>query len=67
MVPAFLEPIEEIPLTTAGKLDRKSLPAPTGPRQLTQGDYVAPESELEEQLAAQLAHRPARRAGLGGE
>ena len=32
MVPAYLERIERLPLTTTGKIDRRGLPPPSGPR-----------------------------------
>ena len=34
MVPAYLERIERLPLTTTGKIDRRGLPPPSGPRRL---------------------------------
>ena len=43
MVPAYLVEIAEIPMTTGGKVDRKSLPPPSGQRhQATRGAYRAP-------------------------
>ncbi|QGA51172.1 non-ribosomal peptide synthase/polyketide synthase [Pseudomonas brassicacearum] len=50
MIPAHLLFLEQLPLTPNGKLDRKALPAvETG---LLQAGYVAPASELEQQVAA---------------
>ena len=49
MVPSHLLLLENMPLTSSGKLDRKSLPVPD-PSQL-QSHYRAPESELEQGLA----------------
>ena len=50
MVPAHLLLLERLPLTPNGKLDRNNLPQPDL-RQL-QSAFVAPVSELEQQLAA---------------
>ncbi|RLU10842.1 non-ribosomal peptide synthetase [Pseudomonas prosekii] len=50
MVPAHVLFIAQLPLTPNGKLDRKALPAPDASQ--LQGGYVAPVSELEQQVAA---------------
>uniref|UniRef100_UPI001F3CE9EF phosphopantetheine-binding protein n=2 Tax=Pseudomonas TaxID=286 RepID=UPI001F3CE9EF len=50
MIPAHLLFLDQLPLTPNGKLDRKALPdVETG---LLQAGYVAPVSELEQQVAA---------------
>ena len=55
MVPAFIVPVDEIPLTSNGKVDKKRLlaVAPTGPLQAT---YVAPRNEQEAQLVSIWEH-----------
>ncbi|MGV6476982.1 amino acid adenylation domain-containing protein, partial [Azotobacter vinelandii] len=50
MVPAHLVFLARLPLTPNGKLDRKALPRPDA--SLLQRAYVAPESELEQRIAA---------------
>ncbi|TWR87272.1 phosphopantetheine-binding protein, partial [Pseudomonas chlororaphis] len=50
MVPTHLMFLEQMPLTPNGKLDRKGLPLPDA--SLLQQEYVAPENELEQQIAA---------------
>ena len=55
MIPAYFEKLAAIPMTGSNKLDRKALPAPTGPRFAAGGtDFVAPRSEGEERLARAL-------------
>lgn len=51
MVPAAFVSIDEIPLTTSGKLDRKALPAPEQ-AQSNSEDFVAPQTLCEEVLAS---------------
>ncbi|WP_207256569.1 non-ribosomal peptide synthetase, partial [Pseudomonas sp. FW305-76] len=50
MVPTYLLFLEALPLTPNGKLDRKALPKVDA--QLMQQVYVAPQSQLEQRIAA---------------
>ncbi len=51
MVPSYLVPLEELPLTINGKVDRAALPDPRL-RTVDPQRYVAPRTPLEERLAA---------------
>ncbi|MEO7194956.1 MAG: Pls/PosA family non-ribosomal peptide synthetase [Pseudonocardiaceae bacterium] len=56
MVPAYLEELAVIPMLPSDKADRTNLPAPRGPRSLTNRDaYVGPATETEVVLADALA------------
>jgi len=52
MVPAFFVPLDALPLTANGKLDRAALPEPELDRSALAGVFVAPRSPVEEILAA---------------
>ena len=56
MVPAYLEELPVIPMTTSNKADRKALPAPKAARgSFSSENYVAPRSEFEARIAETLA------------
>ena len=51
MVPQLWIQLDEMPLTSSGKVDKKALPEPDGSA-LSSKEYVAPRTETEKQLAA---------------
>ncbi len=55
MIPAIFCPLETLPLTPSGKVDRKALPAPTHPHILNDDEYMAPRTQVEERIASMLA------------
>ncbi|MDT7642747.1 MAG: hypothetical protein QOC83_7035, partial [Pseudonocardiales bacterium] len=55
MVPAYLQHLDVIPMTTSDKADRKALPAPTTRRSAPGGDCAAPATDAEYVLADALA------------
>jgi non-ribosomal peptide synthetase-like protein len=55
MVPAYLERLDAIPLLPSDKADRKNLPAPTGRRQVSLEDVIAPRTVFEEKVVEALA------------
>ncbi|RKT57306.1 Pls/PosA family non-ribosomal peptide synthetase [Saccharothrix australiensis] len=56
MVPAYLEPLDLVPMTPAGKADRRNLPPPRSARTLASDrPHVAPANAVERVLAEALA------------
>jgi amino acid adenylation domain-containing protein/non-ribosomal peptide synthase protein (TIGR01720 family) len=52
MIPSVFIPMETLPRTLSGKVDRKSLPAPADVLGSRQRTFVAPRTEMEKALAA---------------
>ncbi|WP_267246223.1 non-ribosomal peptide synthetase [Streptomyces sp. PR69] len=50
-LPRVFVPMERLPRTISGKVDRRALPVPLPPRQQAEQDYVAPRTATEETLA----------------
>ncbi len=52
MIPAYIDVLPELPMLPSGKVDRKRLPQPQGPRfTASQAEYVPPENEWERVIA----------------
>jgi len=52
MIPSAFVTLEAIPTTSSGKIDRRSLPDPDWSRSSLRGEFVAPRTAAEEQLAS---------------
>lgn len=51
MIPSFFVALAALPSTTSGKVDRRALPEPDWTRSASHGEYVAPRTEVERNLA----------------
>jgi len=52
MVPSYFIPMEEFPVTSTGKVDRKKLPLPTGLRPTLGKAFTPPETKIARAIAA---------------
>jgi amino acid adenylation domain-containing protein/non-ribosomal peptide synthase protein (TIGR01720 family) len=55
MIPSVFIPLDEIPLTVTGKVDRKQLRVPAPGVEVSDQEFVAPRDQLEETLAELFA------------
>ncbi|MCP4154807.1 MAG: AMP-binding protein, partial [bacterium] len=64
MIPTYFVPIDRIPLTSSGKVDRKALPKP---EMTFIGEYIAPRNEIEKKLVtiwSELLEIAAEKVGI---
>jgi amino acid adenylation domain-containing protein len=57
MIPTNFYRLQALPMTSSGKVDRKSLPAPMDATSLGATEYVAPRTPIETKLTSLLASR----------
>ena len=50
MVPGLFEIVDQLPLLSSGKVDRKNLPAPQAKAKSTAKNYIAPRNEIESKI-----------------
>ncbi|NKQ35829.1 MAG: amino acid adenylation domain-containing protein [Chloroflexi bacterium] len=50
MIPAWFTPLDSLPLTASGKINRRALPAPHLTRAASTAEYAPPRNEIEEEL-----------------
>jgi acyl carrier protein len=55
MVPTLFCQLDVLPLASSGKVDRKALPKPSRTHQLSDDEYLAPRTPVEERLTSLLA------------
>lgn len=55
MIPAVFVELASLPITANGKVDRNALPQPTSANMLREEVYVAPQTVIEQRLAALIA------------
>ena len=52
MIPAFFVFMDKIPLTSNGKIDKKSFPSPDLSLRQRKDEYIAPQTDLQKELCS---------------